>query len=143
MSNMTTTTTNPQKNTVRIAVPVTEGRLHGHFGGCREFALVDADPENRLVLATQFVSAPPHPPGLFPRWLRDLGVQVVIAGGIGKRALDLFTQHGITVRAAPAETRVEVLVAAYLTGQLTGSPAGFEHHGHHHGHDHDHPHHEH
>jgi predicted Fe-Mo cluster-binding NifX family protein len=138
-----TTTKGSNESTIRIALPVADGRLHGHFGGCHEFALVDADPQNRLVLATQFMSAPPHQPGLFPRWLRDLGVQVVIAGGIGRRALAIFAQHGIAVRAGTAETRVEALIAAYLAGHLTESPDGCEHHGHQHDHEQGHSHNEH
>lgn len=127
-----TATTAPRETNIRIAIPVADGRLHGHFGGCREFALVDADAQKRVVLATQTVPAPPHQPGLFPRWLREQGVRVVIAGGIGKRALDNFALHGIAVRAGVADMRIEVLVAAYLAGELTSPPAGCEHHGHHH-----------
>lgn len=135
-----TTTTAPKETTIRIAIPAADGRLHGHFGGCREFALVDADAQNRVVLATQTVPAPPHQPGAFPRWLREQGVGVVIAGGIGKRALDNFSLHGIAVHAGEINARIEVLVAAYLAGQLTGSPIGYEHHGHEHGHHHHHEH---
>ncbi|HEY9171983.1 MAG TPA: hypothetical protein VI136_06855 [Verrucomicrobiae bacterium] len=50
------------------------GRLHGHFGGCREFVFVEADPETRTIRATRTVPAPPHQPGLFPLWLRELGI---------------------------------------------------------------------
>ncbi len=134
-----------------IAIPHENGRLHGHFGGCREFALVAADDESKTVLATQVVPAPPHQPGLFPRWLREQGVTAVIVGGIGRRALDIFAHHGITVHAGWPEARIEVLAAAYLAGQLNGSPAGCEQHEHHHDHtpgqhhhhDHDHGHAEH
>jgi predicted Fe-Mo cluster-binding NifX family protein len=133
---MTTTTT----NTIRLAIPVAEGRLHGHFGGCPEFALVDADPQHQTVLTTTIVPAPAHQPGLLPRWLREQGVNAVIAGGIGRRALDLFAQHGITVRAGQTGTRIEVLAAAYLGGQLNAAPAGCEHHGHHHDHEQGKPH---
>jgi predicted Fe-Mo cluster-binding NifX family protein len=86
-------------NTIRLAMPVNAGRLHDHFGGSREFALVDLDLNEQTVYATTIVPAPPHQPGLFPRWLRQLGVNTVVAGGIGKRAIELFTRHNITVRA--------------------------------------------
>jgi predicted Fe-Mo cluster-binding NifX family protein len=137
---MTTPTTSPKQNIIRLAIPVADGRLHGHFGGCPEFALVDADPQQRTVLSTTIVPAPPHQPGLLPRWLREQGVNAVIAGGIGRRALDLFAQHGITVRAGQPGTRLEVLAAAFLGGQLNGSPNACEHHGHHHDHEHGEPH---
>ena len=137
----TTTSITPKPNNIHIAIPVADGRLHGHFGGCREFALIQVDPEQKLTLHTEVLPAPEHQPGAFPRWLREQGVEVVIAGGIGQRALANFAQHGITVRAGFADAPVEQLVAAYLNGQLTATPDGCEHHGHHH--DHEHGHHQH
>lgn len=131
---------------MKIAIPHENGRLHGHFGGCREFALVEVDPHNKVTLRTDIVPAPEHQPGLFPRWLRELGVEVVIAGGIGHRALANFAHHGISVRAGLPEAALTELVTAYLDGRLTDTPAGCEHHGGHdhgHGHGHDHHHHPH
>jgi predicted Fe-Mo cluster-binding NifX family protein len=121
---------------ITIAIPSAEGRLHGHFGGCREFTLVQADPEQRIIVSIRAVVPPPHAPGLFPRWLREQDVSVVIAGGIGRRALELFAQQGIEVRAGLPDAPVEELAAAYLNGQLTATPESCEHHGHHHNHEH-------
>jgi len=135
-------------NSMKIAIPHQDGRLHGHFGGCREFALVQVDPGQHTVLHTEVLAAPEHTPGAFPRWLRELGVELVIAGGIGQRALANFAHHGIAVRAGWPDAPVAALVDAYLGGRLTNEPDGCEHHGHHHdhghghghGHDHGHPH---
>ncbi|MHB1305887.1 MAG: NifB/NifX family molybdenum-iron cluster-binding protein [Limisphaerales bacterium] len=121
---------------MKIAIPVENGCLHGHFGGCREFALVQIDPERKESLRTDVVPAPEHQPGAFPRWLREQGVGLVIAGGIGHRALALFAQHGIEVRAGRPETPVADLVSAWLAGTLTATPDGCDHHGHDHGHHH-------
>jgi len=126
---------------ITIAIPTAEGRLHGHFGGCREFTLVQADPEQRRILSIRPVTPPPHAPGLFPRWLQGEGANVIIAGGIGERALAMFARHGIEVRAGEPGDTVEAMAAAYLDGQLTGTPAGCTHHGHQHegdNHPHDH-----
>lgn len=139
MTTTTSTTTLSGQATIRIAIPMADGRLHGHFGGCREFAFVDADTRTLTVLANQTFPAPPHQPGAFPRWLREQGVRVVIVGGIGQRALDNFALHGIAVHAGEVNARIETLIALYLAGLLTGSPAGCEHHGHHHDHEHDQP----
>ena len=122
---------------VTIAIPTTEGRLHEHFGGSAQFALVQADPAQRRILGVRTVNAPPHTPGLFPRWLREQGVEVVIAGGIGKRALALFAELGVTVRGGQAGAAIEELANAYLNGQLLTEPTGCSHHhddtqGHHH-----------
>ena len=138
-----TTAITPKENTIRIAIPSADGRLHGHFGGCREFALVDADTQNRVVLATQIIPAPPHKPGLYPRWLREQGVRVVIAGGMGKGCLNNLLVNGVMVLAGEVNARIEVLVAAYLAGQLTRTPEGCKNHGHQHDHEHGHHHHQH
>ncbi len=129
-----------------IAVPTLEGRLHEHFGGSTRFALVQADPAQRKILGIQTLTAPPHAPGLFPRWLREQGANVVIAGGIGRRALDLFAEQGIEVRAGQVGATVEEVVNAYLDGRLVNEPqacahhhdaeGGHQHHGSH-GHDHE------
>jgi predicted Fe-Mo cluster-binding NifX family protein len=124
---------------MKIAIPVQGGRLHDHFGGCREFAVIEVDPERKTTVSATVLAAPEHQPGVFPRWLREMGVGTVIAGGIGRRALGLFAQHGIVVRAGPAGTSVEELVAAYLEGRLTVTPDGCGHHDREHGHHHHHP----
>jgi predicted Fe-Mo cluster-binding NifX family protein len=111
-----------------IAIPTTEGRLHEHFGGSTQFSFVQTDPAQRKILGIRIVTAPPHAPGLFPRWLREQGANVVIAGGIGQRALDLFARQGIEVRAGEAGATVESLAAAYLNGQLVNKPEGCAHH---------------
>ena len=119
---------------ITIAIPTAEGRLHGHFGGCREFTLVQADPDQRRILSIRPVTPPPHAPGLFPRWLQGEGANVVIAGGIGERALAMFARQGIEVRAGEPGATVEAMATAYLDGQLTGAPAGCTHHDHEHDH---------
>ena len=137
--------TTTENTLMKIAIPLAGGCLAEHFGHCEQFALVEADPKTQKTLTTTQVTPPPHEPGLLPRWLREQGVQVVIAGGIGQRALTLFAQNGIQVRAGFAAAPVEQLVTSFLQGQLTGTPQGCAHHEHgdhppHGEHGHAHPH---
>ncbi len=112
------TAASTKENTMRIAVPVAEGKLAMHFGHCATFALVDVDTENKTVLGREDVPAPPHQPGLLPPWLAERNVNLVIAGGMGQRAQALFAEHGITVLVgAPAETPEDV-ATQYLAGTL-------------------------
>jgi predicted Fe-Mo cluster-binding NifX family protein len=122
---------------MKIAIPVDNGRLNSHFGGSRHFALIEVDPNTKATLRAETLPAPEHQPGVFPRWLRELGVGVVIVGGIGQRALDIFALHGIEVRAGQPGAPVEALVAAYLEGRLVQTPEGCAHHQHNHEHGHE------
>ncbi|MCP4645326.1 MAG: P-loop NTPase [bacterium] len=102
--------------TLRIAVPLARGKLSAHFGHCETFALVDV--EENAVVGVASHKPPAHEPGLLPRWLHEKGAKVIIAGGMGQRAQQLFGEQGIeTILGAPAET-AEALVSAYLAGTL-------------------------
>ena len=93
---------------MKIAVPVANGKLCQHFGHCEQFALVQtADKE---IKATEMVTPPPHEPGLLPRWLGEKEVNLVIAGGMGVRAQELFNAAGVEViTGAPAIAPEEVV----------------------------------
>lgn len=89
-----------------------------HFGHCERFALVDVADNDGKATQTTLVTPPPHEPGLLPGWLHQQGVTLVIAGGMGQRAQQLFGQSGIqVVVGAPAETP-DALVSAYGNGTL-------------------------
>jgi len=110
----------PEKeNTImRIAIPLAEGKLALHFGHCERFALLDVDPATRQIIKREDIEAPPHQPGLLPPWLAERGVNLVIAGGMGQRAVALFNEQGIQVHVgAPAEAP-EDIVHAFLKGAL-------------------------
>lgn len=103
---------------MKIAIPLAGGKLSMHFGHCERFALVDVDPAEKKILKREDIDAPPHQPGLLPKWLAERGANVIIAGGMGQRAQGLFVEHGIQVIVgAPADTP-ERLVGDYLAGTL-------------------------
>lgn len=120
---------------MKIAIPLSGGHLSEHFGHCEEFALIVADPASKQIVNQTRVVPPPHAPGVLPRWLHEQGVEVVIAGGMGPRALDLFAQHGIAVHVGSADETAENIVQAFLDGKLTGGTPRCDHgHGGEHGH---------
>ncbi|MEN6625822.1 MAG: NifB/NifX family molybdenum-iron cluster-binding protein [Candidatus Sumerlaeia bacterium] len=114
---------------MRIAIPVEDGKLAGHFGHCPQFMLVDADPAAATILKQEVVDAPQHAPGVLPPWLADHGAAVVIAGNMGARARTLFESIGVqVVLGAPPETP-EWLAREFLAGRLV-SGEGSCHHDH-------------
>jgi predicted Fe-Mo cluster-binding NifX family protein len=103
---------------MKIAIPLTNGRLSLHFGHCECFALLDVDPDEKKILRRENVWAPPHQPGLLPPWLAERGATVVLAGSMGERAQALFTARGIRVVVGAAVGTPESLVVNYLAGTL-------------------------
>jgi predicted Fe-Mo cluster-binding NifX family protein len=103
---------------MKYAIPVSGGMLSPHFGHCEQFALIDADENNKNILKKEMVAAPPHQPGLLPPWLAKQGVQVVIAGGMGASAISLFQQNGINVMLGAPAADPEKVVTDYLNGKL-------------------------
>ena len=103
---------------MRIAIPVAQGRLAMHFGHCEEFALIDVDLDTKEIKGQESISSPPHQPGLLPSWLSERGADMIIAGGMGKRALDLFSENNIKVVIGVASKAPDVIVMEYLNGAL-------------------------
>ncbi len=101
---------------MKIAIPTAEGKLALHFGHSKEFAIIEVDGDQ--INNKQMLEPPPHEPGVLPQWLTQHGVDVVIAGGMGGRAMQLFAHEGIKVlTGAPALTPEEV-VSRYIANTL-------------------------
>ena len=105
---------------MKIAVPIENNRLAAHFGRCPQVMLFTVDDGSGEIIDQKTLPTPPHEPGVFPSWLKRHGVDVIIAGGMGRRALQLFTQAGIGVVVGAPEATSGDLVNAYLAGTLSG-----------------------
>ncbi len=130
---------------MRIAVATENGSVAEHFGRCRSYTLVDIT--NGEIVGRQTVENPGHEPGRIPRFLKEHGADVVIAGGMGRRAQQLFDQMGIEWVLGVTGS-VEDAVESCRAGALEGGDSLCAHgeghgdghgheHGHAHGHDHD------
>ncbi|NPV93356.1 MAG: ATPase [Firmicutes bacterium] len=104
---------------MKIAVPVVDNQLCMHFGHCDQFALLDIDETDKSITRKEMLTPPPHEPGVLPRWLHQVGANLVIAGGMGARAQELFNANGIKVIVGASPDTPERIVAAYLEGTLT------------------------
>jgi len=112
---------------MRIAIPVSGGRLSAHFGHAETFAFIDTD--GKSILATLTEEAPEHARGVLPPWLKDHGVEIVIAGGMGAGAQSLLHRLSIQVLTGAAEEEPEALVRQYLDGTLATGAGTCDHHG--------------
>lgn len=102
---------------MKIAVPTLEKKLCSHFGHCQNFAIMEI--ENNEIIKTEYVDPPAHQPGVYPRFLAEQGVEVVIAGGMGSKAQNLFAQNGIEVKVGVSSSTPEELAYQYLEDSLS------------------------
>lgn len=103
---------------MKIAIPIAGGKLCMHFGHCEKFVIVDVDDKTRSINSKEEAAPPPHEPGVLPKWLYDKGVNVIIAGGMGMRAQQLFVQYGIQVVVGAAPDHPQTIVLNWLKGEL-------------------------
>jgi len=92
-----------------------------HFGRCPYFVLVDL--EGREVKQVQAISNPyysHHQPGQVPGFINEQNADVMLTGGMGRRAIDFFQQYGIRAATGAAGT-VQMALENYLQGELQGA----------------------
>ena len=103
---------------MRIAIPLVQGKLSLHFGHCDQFAIFDIDENLKKSTSRNDATPPSRAPGALPKWLHENNVSVIIAGGMGQRAQQLFAQNNIEVVIGASSNSPEELVSAYLQDTL-------------------------
>jgi len=105
---------------MKIAVASDGGMVTEHFGHCESFNIFHV--EDRKIVKSEMVSNPGHRPGFLPNFLYDRGVNVIISGGMGGGAVDIFNEKGIEV-VTGASGYAKDAAAQFLQGNLksTGS----------------------
>jgi ATP-binding protein involved in chromosome partitioning len=98
-----------------------DAELSAHFGRCPYYTVATIDGDS--VKDVKAVSNPHfnnHQPGVMPQFIKSTGADVIIAGGMGPRAIDLFSELGIEVVTGYAG-RVGDILNAYLEGKIAGA----------------------
>lgn len=112
---------------MKIAVPVSQGVLSPHFGHCEVFALFAIDPDTKQILECQTLTPPPHEPGILPKWLCEMDVNLVLAGGIGPKAQNLLAEKGVKSIAGCPSLAPETVLQQYVDGSLSTSDNSCHH----------------
>ena len=104
----------------RIAVAAMGKTVAGHFGHCENFIFFDT--EDGRIQNTESVPNPGHKPGFLPNFLADRGAKVIITGGMGGGAVDIFNERDVEVILG-VQGDAQTAVETYLRGELksTGS----------------------
>ena len=106
-----------------------DGEMSMHFGRCPAYVVAYITADNQ-VEKTEVVENPyfgQHVPGQVPAFIKSLGADVMIAGGMGPKAIDMFQGFGIDV-ATGVGGNVGNVLQAYLDGKISGAAGcGHEH----------------
>lgn len=100
---------------MKIAIATDNGHVAQHFGHCAAYTLVEL--EDNRVIKKELIENPGHRPGFLPGFLARYGVSCIIAGGMGRRAQELFAEQGIE-SVVGVTGSVEQVIADYLSGNL-------------------------
>lgn len=98
-----------------------ESPISPHFGRCPYYVFVDLDENNEISSVTSIVNehAQNHAVGQLPAYIKTQGVNAMISGGMGGRAVDFFHQSDVNV-ATGASGTVQESLDNYLSGNLHG-----------------------
>jgi len=109
-----------EKEMLRIAIAGEGKNVTEHFGHCEAFLVYDV--EDGKIVKEESLPNPGHKPGFLPNYLADRGVNVIISGGMGGGAVDIFNARNVEV-VIGASGDAKVAVEKYLRGELktTGS----------------------
>jgi predicted Fe-Mo cluster-binding NifX family protein len=112
----------------KIAVASDHGMVTEHFGHCEAFMIFDI--EDNQIISSEAIANPGHKPGFLPNFLNDKGVNVIISGGMGGGAIDIFNEKKIEVIVG-ASGDAKAAVKAYLQGSLKSTGSVCHDHQHH------------
>lgn len=113
---------------MKIAVASENEMVTEHFGHCENFNIFEV--ENNQIIKSESIPNPGHRPGFLPNFLNDRGVKVIISGGMGGGAIDIFNEKGIEVITG-ATGNAQVAAEQYLQGNLKSTGSVCHEHQHH------------
>ena len=113
---------------MKIAVASERGMVTEHFGHCESFCIFET--EYNKIVKSDIVANPGHKPGFLPNFLNDMGVNVIISGGMGGGAIDIFNEKGIEV-VTGARGDAREAAEQYISGTLKSTGSVCHEHEHH------------
>lgn len=105
---------------MKLAIATDANMVSRHFGHCEGFTMFEI--EGKEIKNKEFIVSPGHKKGFLPVFLNDHGANVVVSGGMGGGAINIFNEKGIDVITG-ASGNVDDIAKSYIEGTLvsTGS----------------------
>lgn len=109
---------------MRIAIARTGNEASQHFGYSDNFMIYDI--EGNKVVKETILQNPGHEPGFLPKYLKENNVDVIIAGGMGGKAKELFQSFDIQTITGLTGT-VDNILQSFLNNTLVGTNESCNH----------------
>ena len=103
---------------MKIAISTDSGKVCAHFGRAPEFTFITI--ENSEIIEKVVLPNPGHTVGSIPKFLSEQGANYIIAGGMGRRAVEFFNQYNIEVISG-VEGAIDEVTKEFINGTLEGS----------------------
>ncbi|HBY21655.1 MAG: dinitrogenase iron-molybdenum cofactor [Clostridiales bacterium GWE2_32_10] len=100
---------------MNVAIACNGDMSSDHFGHCEGFKVYEV--EGKDIKNEYFLENPGHKPGFLPVYLNEKGINIIIAGGMGERAQELFNENNIQVIVG-ASGKAGDLINEYLKENL-------------------------
>ena len=130
-------------NIMKIAIPTENEKLCSQFGHCESFTFAEVNPETKEILNIETRVPEEGISCQSANWISEQGANIILAGGMGARPLEIFSRNGVQVISGCPELPIKELITSYLDSSLVRgenacggehSHCGGHHHGHHGGH---------
>ncbi|WP_051542028.1 NifB/NifX family molybdenum-iron cluster-binding protein [Clostridium lundense] len=115
---------------MRIALPTIENKISGHFGHCPLFTIYEVN--EGKISNKKIIENPGHEKVKVPVYLKELNIDVVIAGNMGEGAQKLLKENNMEVILG-ANGVCDEIVDKYLKGELKSVASTCHGHDGHHG----------
>jgi predicted Fe-Mo cluster-binding NifX family protein len=109
---------------MKIAIPTEDIFVSAHFGHCPSFTI--AETNGNKIVNKEVINNPGHEPGRIPEFLKSLGINTIIAAGMGSKATGLFDTYGISYILG-IDGKVDDIIDSFLKGDLKGGESSCNH----------------
>ncbi|MFA6802945.1 MAG: NifB/NifX family molybdenum-iron cluster-binding protein [Candidatus Methanomethylophilaceae archaeon] len=113
---------------MKIAIACDGKNVTEHFGHCESYRIYET--KDGKITDTRIIDYPGHRPNFLPTFLKEHGADVIISGGMGETAINMFNESGIEVIVG-AVGDAETVAKRYLNGDLVTTGTVCREHMHH------------
>lgn len=100
---------------MKIAIAAEGKMVSHHFGHSEGFIVYEK--LNNDIISKNFLKNPGHRPGFLPIFIKEKNIDLVITGGMGDTAKELFKDIGVDI-VIGARGECDEVIEQYLKGKL-------------------------